>query len=34
MKKYLEALWEGFGIAFCGFGTLFLPTFAIYVLSG
>ena len=30
MKKYLEALLEGFGIAFCGFGTLFIPMFAIY----
>ena len=31
MKKYLEALFEGFGIAFCGFGMFFIPMFAIYV---
>lgn len=31
MKKYLKALWEGFGVAFSGFGTFILPMFAIYV---
>lgn len=31
MKKYLKALFEGLVIAFCGFGTLFIPMFAIYV---
>lgn len=31
MKKYLKALLKGFGIAFSGFGTIFLPMFAIYV---
>ncbi len=31
MKKYLEALWEGFGTAFNGFTMLFIPILAVYV---